>query len=74
MCADDSTLTCSSSCINEVERNLNVALDRIHNWCVRNKLKLNSDKTKCMLIGTRQKISGADWNVYIDDKLIVKEK
>ena len=74
MYADDSTLTCSSSSINEVERSLNVALDRIHNWCVRNKLRLNSNKTKCMIIGTRQKISDAELNVYIADKLIIKEK
>ena len=74
MYADDSTLTCSSSSVNEIERNLNTALDRIHNWCVRNKLALNANKTKCMLIRSRQKISNTDLNVYIADNLIVKAK
>ena len=74
MYADDSTLTCSSSSVNEIERNLNTALDRIHNWCVRNKLALNANKTKCMLIGSRQNISNTDLNVYIADNLIVKAK
>ena len=66
MYADDSTLTCSSSNVNEIERNLNTSLDRIHNWCVRNKLALHANKTKCMLIGSRQKISNTDLNVYIN--------
>ena len=74
MYADDSTLTCSSSSVNKIERILNTALDRIHNWCVRNKLALNANKTKCMLIGSRQKISNTDLNVYIADNLIVKAK
>lgn len=74
MYADDSTLTCSSSSINEVERSLNAALDRVNNWCLRNKLRLNSNKTKCMLIGTRQKICNAELNVYIADKPITKER
>ena len=71
MYADDSTLTCSSSSVNEIERNLNTTLDRIHNWCVRNKL-VNPNKTKCMIIGARQKISNTDLNMYIADNLIVK--
>ena len=72
MYADDSTLTCSSSSVNEIERNLNTALDRIHNWCVRNKPALNANKNKCMLIGSRQKISNTDLNVYIADNLIIR--
>ena len=74
MYADDSTLPCSSSSVNEIERNLKTALDRIHNWCVRNKLALNANKTKCMLIGSRQNISNTDLNVYIANNLIVKAK
>ena len=74
MYADDSTLTCSSSSVNKIERNMNTALDIIHNWCVRNKLALNANKTECLLIGLRQKISNTDLNVYIADNLIVKAK
>ena len=43
-------------------------------WCVRNKLALNANKTKCVLIGSMQKISNTDLNVYIADNLIVKAK
>ncbi len=35
MYADVSTITCSSSNINEIENNLNTALGRIYDWCVR---------------------------------------
>ena len=44
--ADDSTITCCSSNINEIENNLNTALRRIYDWCVRNKLTINANKTK----------------------------
>ena len=53
MYADDSTITCSSSNINEIENNLNAALGRIYDWCVRNKLTINANKTKSMLIGSK---------------------
>ena len=52
--ADDLTMTCSSSNINEIENNLNTALGRIYDWCVRNKLTINANKTKSMLIGSKQ--------------------
>ena len=72
MYADDSTLTCSSSSINEIENILNIALARIHNWSVRNKLTINANKTKSMLIGSRQRVSNTDLNVSIADSPIVK--
>ena len=56
MYADDSTITCSSSNINEIENNLNTALGRIYDRCVRNKLTINANKTKSMLIGSKQKV------------------
>ena len=72
MYADDSTITCSSSSVNEIENILNIALARIHNWSVRNKLTINANKTKSMLIGSRQRISNTDLNVSIADSPIVK--
>ena len=46
MYADDSTITCSSSKsnINEIENNLNTALGRIYDWCIRIKLTINANK------------------------------
>ena len=72
MYADDSTITCSSSSVNEIENILNIVLARIHNWSVRNKLTINANKTKSMLIGSRQRVSNTDLNVSIADSPIVK--
>ena len=72
MYADDSTITCSSSNINEIENNLNSALGRIYDWCVRNKLTINANKTKSMLIGSKQKVHYTDINVSIAGSSVVK--
>ena len=72
MYADDSTITCCSSNINEIEYNLNSALGRIYDWCVRNKLTINANKTKSMLIGSKQKVHNTDLNVSIEGSSVVK--
>ena len=72
MYADDSTITCSSSNINEIEDNLNTALGRIYDWCVRNKLTINANKTKSMLIGSKQKVHNTDLNVSIAGGSVAK--
>ena len=72
MYADDSTITCSSSNINEIENNLNTVLGRIYDWCVRNKLTINANKTKSMLIGSKQKVCNADLNVSIAGSSVVQ--
>ena len=60
MYGDDSTITCRSSNINEIENNLNTVLGRIYDWCVKNKLTINANKTKSMLIGCKQKFHNTD--------------
>ena len=70
MYADDSTITCSSSKINEIENNLNRG--RIYDWCVRNKLTINANKIKSMLIGSKQKVCNTDLNVSIACSSVVK--
>ena len=72
MYADDSTITCSSSNTNEIENNLNTALGRIYDWCVRNKLAINANKTKSMLIGSKQKVCNTDLNASIAGSSVVK--
>ena len=72
MYADDSTLTCSSSNVDEIQNNLNTALAKIYNWCARNKLTINASKTKSMLIGTKQKVHGVGLNVTIAGNSVVK--
>ena len=63
---------CSSSNINEIENNLNTALGRIYDWCVRNKLTKNANKTKSMLIGSKQKVCNTDLNVIIAGSSVVR--
>ena len=72
MYADDSTITYSSSNINEIENNLNTALGRIYDWCFRNKLTINANKTKSMLIGSKQKVCNTDLNVSIAGSSVVQ--
>ena len=72
MYADYSTITCSLSNINKIENNLNTALGRIYDWCVRNKLTINANKTKSMLIGSKQKVCNTDLNVSIARSSIVQ--
>ena len=62
----------SSSNINEIENNLNTALGRIYDWCVRNKLTINAKKTKSMLIGSKQKVCNTDLNVSIAGSSVVQ--
>ena len=72
MYADDSTITYSSSNINEIENNLNAALGRIYDWCVRTKLTINANKTKSMLIGSKQKVHNTDLNGSTAGSSVVK--
>ena len=72
MYADDSTITCSSSNINEIENNLKTALGRIYDWCVRNKLTINANKTKFVLIGSKQKVCNTELSVSIAGSSVVK--
>ena len=38
-----------------LENNLQKALDSVHTWCLENGMLLNTDKTKLMLLASRQK-------------------
>ena len=67
MYADDSTLILSSESIAEIETGLNMSLDMIHRWSVKNKIKVNASKTKCMLIGSKKKISAHELSVHINN-------
>jgi hypothetical protein len=53
--ADDSTLYESGENISKVEVKLQDHLNNIEKWCKINNMALIPDKSKCMVIGTRQK-------------------
>ena len=55
MYADDSTITTSAKTVNQINGNLNEVLDKVSNWCNKNKMIPNTNKTKCMLIASWQK-------------------
>lgn len=52
--ADDTVLTISHKCIKNLNNNMNEELHKIDNWMKINKLSLNYNKTKCMLITTQK--------------------
>ena len=53
--ADDTTLYSTASDKRTLETNLQNALNSVHIWCLENGMTINSDKTKLMLIASRQK-------------------
>jgi hypothetical protein len=55
MFADDNTLHTSSKTIQEVQTSLQKGLDLVQDWCLENSMTLNANKTKSMVITTRQK-------------------
>ena len=55
--ADDATLHNSSSSTQSINENLNADLENIQNWCAENCMVINENKSKCMLIGTSQRIA-----------------
>lgn len=67
MYADDSTITCSSSNRDEIERSLNTAMTNIYNWAAHNRLKINATKTKSMVIGSKHKVASAHLNIIINN-------
>ena len=52
---DDTTLYDINKCKYMLESNLNKSLKALEKWCLLNGMQLNTDKTKVMLITTKQK-------------------
>lgn len=51
--ADDTVLICTGNSVIEVTHRLNQAVNRFHYWCNHNKLHLNLNKTKVMLLTSK---------------------
>ncbi len=60
MYADDSTLGASGKTIEDLEVKLNSDMAKVNKWCKDNKMDINCDKTKIMLITTYQKEAKLD--------------
>ena len=71
MFADDATVFVTGTSVENVQNNLNQAMQEVHQWTVDNKMLLNTKKTKVMLLGSRQKLQrleNRDLHIVIDNK------
>ena len=66
MYADDTSITYANNDVEEIERCVNIDLDRIRIWLAANKLTLNMTKTELLLIGSRQRLSTLERNPIIE--------
>ena len=73
MYADDTSITYASNDVEEIERCVNIDLDRIRMWLAASKLTLNTTKTQFLLIGSRQRPSTLERNPIIEiNKFLIK--
>ena len=71
MYADDSTLHSSGFKTNAIEKELQDNIDIVKKWCKMNNMKINSIKSKCMLIGTSKNLQKqSSLNIYINETLL----
>ena len=63
--ADDATLHNSSNEIHNINNGLQVDVNNVVQWCKQNKMVLNENKTKGLLIGTGQRLSRCHSNLEI---------
>ncbi len=71
MYADDSTLTATGISIETLDDKLNSDMESIVAWCDDNRMAVNTDKTKAMLIPTYQhfhKLPVKQLQIYINDQ------
>ena len=55
--ADDATLYNSAASLESIKRPIASDIDNVNNWCRENGMIINENKSKCMVIGTSQKIA-----------------
>jgi hypothetical protein len=58
--ADDIILSCQGHLSTDIEHKLNKDLENAQKWLSANKLTLNNEKTKYMIIGSRQQLKNLD--------------
>lgn len=70
MYADDTTLYATGANPSEIQTNLQNDIYSIQKWCTLNNMMINPNKSKCMLIGSKQKIKNINLNLKIDNNAI----
>ena len=57
MFADDTSVSCASDSLDEIQNVINSELKNLNNWLIANRLSLNITKIEFMIIGSRQRIN-----------------
>ena len=65
MYADDCILYTSGNEWNRMRQKIQPEIDNIHRWCTLNRLRLNIDKSKILVFGTRSKLKKIDFSQQI---------
>ena len=66
--ADDSTLYTFGNTSHEIQNKLQFNSSIITDWCSKNNMSLHPNKTKCMLLGSQQKLKHMDeLDIYINN-------
>ena len=69
--ADDTVIYCMNNDIKVAEKQLQKVLDKFTKWCAINALTINTNKTKTMLFGSRNKIQNScKHELYINKELL----
>ena len=69
--ADDSTLYSKDTSTQLIECKLQNNLNMVTDWCMKNNMAINPQKTKCMLIGSKAKLRNAkELNITVNNILI----
>ena len=67
--ADDTQFYTASNDADELDSYLNTDLSLLREWLIANKLSLHPDKTKCIYIGTRQRLAtfSSETGIFVND-------
>ncbi|XP_031350575.1 uncharacterized protein LOC116176232 [Photinus pyralis] len=68
--ADDATLISASRDVESASSKANASMDSINNWCLANKLKLNSSKTAVMHLTLKYGQDGANYKTIYNAKFL----
>ena len=63
--ADDAMIYASGDSVSEVQRELQSCLSNISSWYRENRLKINSDKSKVMLVGSKAQLKSLNVDEFI---------
>ena len=57
MYSDDTNLTVSERTVTDLEKSLNIELDKVSQWLNTNKLSLNVEKNEYLIIGSHKRLT-----------------